>query len=70
MPYWICSQCDYICEVDIPDETCPSCHNKCVFSDVTCYLPECGCTDSGKESVDTRLVNEKIEEHKNRSING
>jgi rubredoxin len=65
----MCSECDYIYEKDIPEETCPNCHNKCVFNDVTCYLPECGCSDGNTETIDTRLVKEKIEEHKNRGIN-
>ena len=47
MSWWICSECDYVFEAEAPPETCPECHSKCVFSDVTCYIPECGGPGSG-----------------------
>ncbi len=42
-PWWKCSDCGYIFQAaPPPPETCPSCQEKCVFVDVTCYTPECG----------------------------
>jgi rubredoxin len=42
-PWWKCSECGYVFQAaPPPPETCPSCNEKCVFVDVTCYTPECG----------------------------
>ena len=29
-----------------PPEKCPSCKEKCIFQNVTCYIPDCGNTGS------------------------
>ncbi len=36
-----CTNCGYTLEAPAPPEECPSCHEKCEFVDVTCYIPEC-----------------------------
>ncbi len=41
-PYWQCSKCHYVVQAVQPPETCPSCHEACEFTNVTCYIPECG----------------------------
>jgi len=41
-PYWQCSKCHYVLQVVQPPEACPSCHEVCEFTNVTCYIPECG----------------------------
>jgi rubredoxin len=52
MSQWECSNCKYILEDDLPPETCPSCKEKCVFLNVTCYTPDCG----GPGNIDPQLV--------------
>ncbi|OFV66525.1 MAG: hypothetical protein SBU_000492 [Candidatus Syntrophoarchaeum butanivorans] len=42
MTWWKCSECGYTFEADAPPERCPSCNEACTFTDVTCYIPECG----------------------------
>ncbi len=44
---WKCSKCSYQLQEEKPPEECPSCHEKCDFIDVTCYIPECGGTGGG-----------------------
>jgi rubrerythrin len=39
---WKCKECGYTLKADTPPEECPSCHEKCEFVDVSCYIPECG----------------------------
>jgi rubredoxin len=58
--WWICSECDYVFEAEKPYDTCPQCHKKCVFSDVTCYIPECG----GPGLLDAKLVAQKVRKSK------
>ena len=41
-PWWKCSECGYTYQAAPPPAECPSCQQKCVFVDVTCYTPECG----------------------------
>ncbi len=60
MNWWMCSECDYVFEADTPPESCPECHKKCVFSEVTCYIPECG----GTGKLDKKLVAIKAKEGK------
>ena len=50
--WWICSECDYVLQAESPPEKCPQCGKVCIFSDVTCYIPECG----GPNNLDIRLV--------------
>ena len=50
-PYWQCSKCHYVLQTVQPPETCPSCHESCPFTNVTCYIPECGFT-----GPDIRLI--------------
>ena len=50
--WWICSECDYVLQAENPPRECPQCHRQCLFSDVTCYVPECG----GQANLDLRLV--------------
>ncbi len=50
--WWICSDCDYVIQAEMPPKICPQCHQPCLFSDVTCYVPECG----GQANLDVRLV--------------
>ncbi|MFC1926078.1 hypothetical protein ACFLW2_05225 [Chloroflexota bacterium] len=65
MSYWMCSECNYAFDAETPPEACPSCHEKCAFSDVTCYIPECG----GPGNLDTRLVAQRASEAKKKGIN-
>ena len=58
--WWICSHCDYVLQAETPPAECPQCKKKCLFSDVTCYIPECG----GANNPDTRLIAQKIAEEK------
>jgi rubredoxin len=55
MTQWKCSNCDYIFEAEAPLDHCPSCKQACTFSDVTCYIPECG----GPGNIDPRLAGKK-----------
>jgi len=55
MAHWQCSNCHYTFEVEAPPERCPSCKQSCTFSDVTCYIPDCG----GPGKIDPRLVGKK-----------
>jgi len=50
-PYWQCSKCHYVLQTTEPPEVCPSCHETCLFTNVTCYIPECGFT-----GPDARLI--------------
>jgi rubredoxin len=52
MNFWLCSECNYVLKADTPPEVCPNCNQKCVFTDVTCYIPECG----GPDNFDSKLV--------------
>lgn len=60
MNYWSCSKCDYVFKAKEVPETCPNCHTKCTFSDVTCYIPECG----GPKNFDSRLIAQRLRESK------
>ena len=55
MTQWQCSNCQYVFQAEAPPERCPSCKQSCTFSDVTCYIPECG----GPQNIDPRLVGKK-----------
>jgi desulfoferrodoxin-like iron-binding protein len=50
-PYWQCSKCHYVLQTVQPPEACPSCHEVCQFTNVTCYIPECAFT-----GPDIRLI--------------
>ncbi len=50
--WWKCTMCGYTLQASIPPGACPSCNQTCVFTDVTCYTPECG----GTGNLDPRLV--------------
>lgn len=39
--WWKCTGCGHTLEGQVPPEPCPSCHEKCTFSNVSCYHPEC-----------------------------
>jgi rubredoxin len=58
--WWICSECDYVLQAETPPKVCPQCAKPCLFSDVTCYVPECG----GQSNLDVRLVAAKNAEAK------
>jgi rubredoxin len=62
MNFFMCDLCNYIFEAEAPPSVCPSCREKCTFSNVTCYVPECG----GLNNMDPRLIAEKIKESKRR----
>ena len=55
MTQWKCSNCDYTFDADALPDRCPSCKKTCTFSDVTCYIPDCG----GPQNIDSRLVGKK-----------
>jgi rubredoxin len=52
MAHWECTKCGYHVEDETPPEECPSCHEKCLFNNITCYVPECG----GEKNIDPRLA--------------
>jgi rubredoxin len=54
MPQWKCANCGYTFADDRLPAQCPSCKERCSFSDVSCYTPECGGPGSG--NIDPRLV--------------
>ncbi len=60
MNWWLCSECQYVVQAELPPSTCPSCKKDCQFSDVTCYIPDCG----GPEHLDHRLVASKARDGK------
>ena len=62
MNYWMCSECNSVFEAETPAEVCPSCHVKCTFTNVTCYIPECG----GPDHLDRRLVAQRVKESEKR----
>ncbi|MDD3678426.1 MAG: hypothetical protein WCX07_05480 [Dehalococcoidales bacterium] len=62
MNWWMCSECDYVLQAEVPPEKCPSCHKECIFSDVTCYIPECG----GAGRLNMKMVAEKAKADKNK----
>ena len=53
MGEWKCTNCGYTLTENMPPNECPSCHEKCDFVDVTCYIPDCGGPGSG--TSDPRL---------------
>lgn len=53
--WWKCSECGYVLRATAAPEICPSCQQKCVFADVTCYTPECG----GPDYPDPQLLKPK-----------
>jgi rubredoxin len=55
MTHWKCEKCNYTFEAEAPPDNCPSCKETCSFSDVTCYIPDCG----GPGNIDPRLVGKK-----------
>ncbi|OGP87065.1 MAG: hypothetical protein A2156_09215 [Deltaproteobacteria bacterium RBG_16_48_10] len=55
MTQWQCSNCGYTFGEEAPPNQCPSCKQACTFSDVTCYIPDCG----GSGNIDPRLVSGK-----------
>ena len=52
MAKWMCSECGYQMSAEEPPKECPSCKKDCLFSDVTCYVPECG----GGRNVNPQVV--------------
>ncbi|MDD5311846.1 MAG: desulfoferrodoxin family protein [Dehalococcoidia bacterium] len=56
MTYWMCEKCNFVIETVKPPDPCPSCHIKCVFTDVTSYTPDYG----GVGSLDSRLVAQRV----------
>ena len=60
MNYWMCSECNYVLKAEVPPDECPNCHEKCAFTNITCYIPECG----GPDHLDSRLVSQRVAESK------
>ncbi len=42
MNFWMCSDCEYIYEVDMSEEGCPECDGQCDFYSIMRYISECG----------------------------
>jgi rubredoxin len=63
MNYWMCNECNYVFKAETPPETCPGCHAKCTFMNVSCYIPECG----GPGRYDPKLVARRAQESKTRT---
>jgi rubredoxin len=62
MNYWMCDECNYVFEAETPPDTCPGCHAKCTFMNVSCYIPDCG----GPGNYDPKLVAQHAKESENR----
>ncbi|MBM4457270.1 MAG: hypothetical protein FJ011_05805 [Chloroflexi bacterium] len=63
-PWWKCAECGYTFQAKPPPpETCPSCQQKCVFVDVTCYAPECG-----PGTPDPQLMNTPVSQRVNEPV--
>jgi hypothetical protein len=62
MSWWMCSNCNYVFEVETPPETCPKCHAKCAFRDITRYIDEFG----GSGNLNIKLVVRKVREAERR----
>lgn len=45
MNKWKCGNCGYIVETIEAPAVCPSCKQKCEFTDANCYTPDCGIID-------------------------
>ncbi len=54
--WWTCSECRYTLQAPEPPEICPSCNVKCLFTESTCYTPECG----GPENPDPQIITGKM----------
>ncbi len=52
MTKWMCSECGYQMDGETLPKYCPSCQKDCLFSDVTCYIPECG----GEQNINPQVV--------------
>jgi rubredoxin len=50
--WWKCTNCGYTLWEEKAPEVCPSCKEKCLFVDATCYTPECG----GPENIDPQIA--------------
>jgi rubrerythrin len=50
-PFWKCGKCGNTVQLPTAPEICPSCNEKCLFKDVSCYTPDCG----GPGNIDPRL---------------
>lgn len=50
-PFWKCDKCGNTVQMEAPPEICPSCSERCLFKNVSCYTPDCG----GPGSIDPRL---------------
>lgn len=63
-PWWKCSECGYTYQAAPPPPAeCPSCQQKCVFVDVTCYTPECG-----PGTPDPQLMNTPVSQRVNEPV--
>ncbi|MFA5628655.1 MAG: hypothetical protein WC958_00095 [Dehalococcoidales bacterium] len=62
MNWWMCSECDYVLKAELPPTKCPSCHAECIFTEVTCYVPDCG----GPGNLDVKMVAEKARADKDK----
>ncbi len=51
LPYWKCGECGFTITAATPPKLCPECGGNCSFTNVTCYVPECG----GPGNIDSRL---------------
>jgi len=49
--FWKCELCGFTLSAAAPPEICPECKKKCLFRNITCYVPECG----GPGNIDGRL---------------
>jgi len=50
--WWKCGECQHVLHDKAPPVECPACHQRCAFTDVTCYTPDCG----GPKNPDPKLV--------------
>lgn len=53
--WWKCSNCGYTLQAPQPPQECPSCGQKCIFVDATCYTPECG----GSGNIDPQIAQKR-----------
>lgn len=62
MAQWKCNKCGNTIDSPAPPETCPSCHEKCEFVDVSCYIPECGGPEA--ETINPQVFQESYKSDK------
>jgi rubrerythrin len=46
LTYWMCDECGFTTVAGFPPDSCPECEAPCNFTNITCYVPDMGASDS------------------------